>query len=88
MQAIIHEHHSFFATHLNGVFHLVKLILANEIADSPVGNEQFIREHAAGAVGGGQQFLGDDSYERIRQLHHNLTLRISVEHADDALNRL
>jgi len=50
VKAVIHEHHSFLPAHLDRVFHLVQLIFANEISHRPVGDEQFIREHAPRAV--------------------------------------
>src|SRR6185437_5020492 len=88
VEAIIHEDHALLAAHLNGVLHLMELVFADEIADGAVGDEQFIGEDAAGAVGGGKQFLRDDSLEGIGELHHDLALGIAVEDADDAFDGL
>src|SRR5579862_3736099 len=50
VQAVIHQHHSFLAAHLDGVFHLMQLVFANEVAHRAVRNKQFISENASGAV--------------------------------------
>ena len=69
---VVHEHHAVFAAHLDGVVQMMELIFPDEIAHGAGGDEEFVGEHAAGAVGGGQQVLGNDALQGIGQLHDDL----------------
>src|SRR6476646_3225758 len=53
VEGIVHERHPLFAPGLNSVFELVQLVFADEVADCAVGENEFVGEDAARAVGGG-----------------------------------
>ena len=54
VKAIVHEGHAFFAPGLNGVLQLVNIVLADQIANGTIRNNQLVSEHPPGAVRGGK----------------------------------
>ena len=84
VEAVVHQDHAFLAPSLDGVFQLVELVFADEIAHGAVGDDEFVGQHAAGAVGGGQEVLGDDALQGVGQLEDDLALGAAFEDADDA----
>src|SRR6267142_2608191 len=88
VKAIVHQGHSFFASRLDGVLQLMKIVFADEITDRAVGDDQFIGQHAARAVGRGEEFLRDDALQSIGQLKYDLPLGTAFENADNSLERM
>src|ERR1035437_10919320 len=88
VEAIVHEGHALFAPGLDGVLQLVDLVLPDQVAHRAVGDDQLIREHATSAVGGGQEFLGDNPLQRVGHLENDLPLRAALENAHDSLQRV
>ncbi len=84
MEGVVHEDHAFLAAHLDDVFELMDLAFADEISDGAVGEEQFVGEHSAVAVDGGEEVLGDDALEGVGQLEDDLFLHGALEDADEA----
>ena len=65
IKAVVHERHAFFAPRLDRVLQLMQIVFTDQIADGAVRHNQFVRQHAAGTVGRRQQFLRDDTLQRI-----------------------
>ncbi len=76
---------------LPGLHHavdLVHLVLADEVADGGVGNEDLHRERPPLAGGAGQERLAENALEHEGQLHPYLALLMGREDVDDAVDRL
>ena len=87
-QRRVHRLHAVRASGLDRRVDLVRLALADLIADRGRGDQDLARGAAAGAVGGRDERLGDDALERNRQLHADLALLVGREDVDDAVDRL
>src|ERR1051326_2436112 len=84
IKTIIHQGHTLFSPRLDRVFQLMKIILANEISDRSVRDNQFVGEDSARAVGCREQFLRDDSLQSIRQLKNDLALSTALKNSDNS----
>ena len=81
----VHEHHAVLAAGLHRGFEHVFVALANEVADGAGGDEDFVGQHAAGAVDGREQILRDDALQGVGELHDDLPLEVAFKDAGDAL---
>src|SRR5882724_6093746 len=88
VKAVVHQGHSFFSSRLDRVLQLMKIVFADEITDGAIGDDQFIGQHPARAVGRWEQFLCDNALQSIGQLKNNLALGAALENADNALQRM
>src|SRR5947207_10270727 len=70
----VHRLHAVRAARLKGRVGLMRLALADEVADRRGGDEHLGRAHAALPICGGKKLLGDDPLQRHRQLHAHLML--------------
>src|SRR5438128_297890 len=83
VKAAIHQHHAIPGAGLDAILKLMQAVFADQIADGAVGDEQFVRKHAARTIHRREQFLGNDTLQRIGQLQHNLALDASIENANN-----
>ena len=67
---------------------LVRLRLADQVADRRSRDQDLGRDHPAGPVRGRQQLLGDDPLQRDRELGSDLPLLLGREDVDDPVDRL
>ena len=67
---------------------LFELALADAVADAVAGHQDLGGEHAALAVGAGDQALADDALERAGELGDDLRLLVGGKHVDEAVDRL
>ena len=79
-------HAELILTGLHGRIDLVNLVLANQIADRGVGDEDFHDHGASLAVYGLQQALAHDAFQHQGKLSANLGLLVCGKHVDDAVD--
>ena len=84
----VHGLHPDRAGGLQGGVDLVGLALADQVSDRGSRDQDLGRDDAAGAVGGGQQLLGDDPLQGDRELGPHLPLLLGREDVDDPVDRL
>src|SRR5918999_1881144 len=81
----VHRLHAVLAARLERRVDLVRLTLADQVADPGGRHEHLGRDHAPLAVGLGEQLLGHDPLERDGELHSHLLLLVGREHVHDAV---
>ena len=70
---------------------LFELALADAVADAVAGRQDFRGEHAAMAVGAGDEALADDAFQRAGELGDDLRLLVGgkdIHEAVDGLRRV
>ena len=87
-QVGVHRLHPDRARGLHGGVDLVRLALADQVADRRGRHQHLAGDDAAHAVGGRQQLLGDDPLQGDRELGAHLALLLGREDVDDAVDRL
>ena len=84
---LLHRLHPARGAGLHHRVDLLDLALADQVADGVVGEQDLERRDAALAVGGRQQRLRDDAFERAGELGAHLALLLGREDVDDAVDR-
>ncbi len=84
---MLHGLHPALRRRLHDRVDLLDLPLPDQVPDGVVREEDLEACDAAGPVRGGQQRLGDDALERVRELHAHLLLLGRREDVDDAVDR-
>ena len=84
----VHRLHAVRRARLDERVDLVRLALADEVADARRRDQHLGGDAAAAAVGGRDQRLGDDALEADRELRADLALLGRREDVDDAVDRL
>ena len=81
----IHGLHSVSLTGLHHSRDLVKFAFPNEVADGCGPNHNFYRRDPTAADSLFQQGLGEDTFERFRELRSNLRLLVRRKRVDNAV---
>src|SRR4051794_21602792 len=84
----IHRLHADVRAGLHRGRDLMRLALADQVADGRRRHEDLGGHDARRAVGGRDELLGHDTLERDRELHADLVLLVGGEDIDDAVDRL
>ena len=84
----VERDHSVLGVRLHDAVDLMRLRLANEVADRRVVPEHLAREHAAFPVGARQQPLRNHREHAERELDSDLLLLSRGEHVDYSIDRL
>src|SRR4051794_9806938 len=87
-EVLVHGVHAVLRARLERAVDLVRLALADEVADRRCGDEALGRDSTALAVRGLRERLADDALQRAGELDPDLLLLVRREDVDDTVDRL
>src|SRR5664280_3580568 len=87
-QALVHRRHAELGSRLQRGVDLVRLALADEVADRRRGDQHLARRHSALSIGRRAERLTDHPLQRTRKLNADLLLLVRRKDVDDAVDRL
>src|SRR5664280_318071 len=87
-ERLIHRGHAVLGSRLEGGVDLVRLALADEVADRRSGEQHLAGRHSALSIGCRAERLTDHPLQRTRKLDADLLLLVRREYVDDAVDRL